>query len=317
MEITSRPLVSIVTPVYNGERYLVECIESVLSQTYINWEYIVVNNCSTDRTLAVAREYAGKDSRIRVHDNEQFLSALENHNHAFHLISGKSKYCKVIHADDFLFAECLKEMVEAAEKYPTAGLISSYTIQGTHVREEKLPYPQSFLTGREVCKAALLHKTYIFGTTPSTVLIRSDLLRKSENFYSESLWADVEACFEILQRVDFCFVHQVLTFSRVHNGQRSSFADRYNTYIGAYFRMLKKYGPLCLHKEEYESLLTTTLKDYYRFLGKSLIGTREKEFWEYHKKELHYLGYPLNLFKLSAATLRSLLSRGFTRVWPY
>ena len=54
------PLVSVVTPVYNGETYLAACIESVLSQSYSNWEYVIVNNCSTDRTLDIASDYAAR-----------------------------------------------------------------------------------------------------------------------------------------------------------------------------------------------------------------------------------------------------------------
>src|SRR5258708_13357028 len=80
--MTSRlePLVSIVTPVYNGEQYLSECIESVLSQTYTHWDYVIVNNCSTDRTPDIAREYAARDARIRIHSNETFLRVIENYN---------------------------------------------------------------------------------------------------------------------------------------------------------------------------------------------------------------------------------------------
>jgi glycosyltransferase involved in cell wall biosynthesis len=57
MSTANEPFVSIITPVYNGEAYLRECIESVLAQTYSNWEYIVVNNCSTDGTLRIAEGY--------------------------------------------------------------------------------------------------------------------------------------------------------------------------------------------------------------------------------------------------------------------
>jgi glycosyltransferase involved in cell wall biosynthesis len=317
MNISSQPFVSVVTPVYNGEKYLAECIESVLCQTYDNWEYVIVNNCSADRTREIAQEYAMKDSRIRVHDNEKFLNAMENHNHTFRLISPESKYCKVLHADDFLFPECLKEMVKAAEKNPTAGIISSYTIKGTKVREEKLPYPVTFLTGCEVCRASLLDMTYIFGTTPTTVLIRSDVLRKNEHFYCESLWADVEACFEILQSADFAFVHQILTYSRVHAERRSSFADRVNTYRTAYLIMLKKYGPLCLDSHEYGKLLKRTIKEYYRFLARSLVNRRGKEFWDYHRQEMKKLGYPISFLKLTAASVRPLLSKLFGKLWPY
>src|SRR5262245_30217543 len=73
-----QPLVSVLTPVHNEEPFLRECIESVLNQTYINWEYIIVNNCSTDRTLDIAQEYAAKDPRVRIHNNIAFLPQLRN-----------------------------------------------------------------------------------------------------------------------------------------------------------------------------------------------------------------------------------------------
>ncbi|MGE0406800.1 MAG: glycosyltransferase family 2 protein, partial [Candidatus Korobacteraceae bacterium] len=72
MSETSAPLVSIITPVYNGEEFLVECIESVLAQTYQNWEYIIVNNHSKDRSLEIAEEYARRDPRVRVVTGKEF-----------------------------------------------------------------------------------------------------------------------------------------------------------------------------------------------------------------------------------------------------
>ena len=66
----SKPLVSIVLPVYNGERYLKEAIESVLSQTYENIELIIVNDASTDNTAEIIREYVSKEGRIKVFNND-------------------------------------------------------------------------------------------------------------------------------------------------------------------------------------------------------------------------------------------------------
>jgi glycosyltransferase involved in cell wall biosynthesis len=126
MEITEPPLVSIVTPVYNGEKYLAECIESVLGQTYSNWEYILLNNRSTDDTLEIAKQYAEKDSRIVVLTNDTFLEQIPNWNESMRKISADSKYCKVVHADDCLLPECLEKMIAKAEEYPTAGIVSSY-----------------------------------------------------------------------------------------------------------------------------------------------------------------------------------------------
>ena len=56
--ITSHPFVSIVSPVYNEAEYLAECIDSVLAQTYQNWDYTIVDNCSTDGSVEIAQRYA-------------------------------------------------------------------------------------------------------------------------------------------------------------------------------------------------------------------------------------------------------------------
>ncbi len=101
------PLVSVVTPVYNCEKYLAECIESVVAQTYEHWEYLIVNNCSSDRSLEIVQKFAKTDQRIRIHDNKEHLGLLQNWNHALRQISPESKYCKVIHADDWLYKDCI------------------------------------------------------------------------------------------------------------------------------------------------------------------------------------------------------------------
>ncbi|MGE4055219.1 MAG: glycosyltransferase family 2 protein, partial [Vicinamibacterales bacterium] len=129
METTGSPLVSVVTPVYNGERYLVECIESVLKQTHANWEYIVNDNCSTDGTAAIVKQYAALDGRIRYYRNEQFVRAIPNHNIALSLISRESRYCKVLQADDWLYPECLDRMVALAEANPSVGVVIAYRLE--------------------------------------------------------------------------------------------------------------------------------------------------------------------------------------------
>lgn len=90
MPPNAQPLVTVLTPVYNGEKYIVECIESVLAQSYDNWEYHIINNCSTDGTLKIAEAYAARDPRIRVTTNPQFVLREENHNIAFRQVSQNS-----------------------------------------------------------------------------------------------------------------------------------------------------------------------------------------------------------------------------------
>ena len=146
------PFVSVLTPVYNGEEFLAECIESVLNQTYENFEYTIVNNRSKDRTLEIALDYAKKDNRIRVHDNREFLGVIANHNHAFSLMSPEAKYCKIVSGDDFIFPECLVRMVEHAEANPSVGIIGAYQLSGDHILWQGFKYPKAVLSGQEMCR---------------------------------------------------------------------------------------------------------------------------------------------------------------------
>src|ERR1700735_445377 len=146
----SNPLVSIVTPMYNNAQYLPESIESVLSQTYQNWDYVIVNNCSTDGSAEIAHRSAARDSRIRVHDNTRFLPILENHNLALRQISPQSKYCKMGFSDDWIFPRCVDPVVAAGEAPPSPGIIGGYELPGsqTAVKWRWLPFQSDLVPGR-------------------------------------------------------------------------------------------------------------------------------------------------------------------------
>lgn len=291
MHSAEQPLVSVVTPVYNGEDFLGECIQSVLGQTYGNLEYVIVNNCSTDRSLDIARNYAKKDDRIRICDNDLFLPSLQNFNHSLRLISSESKYCKIVHADDWLFPECLEKMAHLAEASPTVGIVGSYRLVGTKVESDGLPCDRKVIPGHEMARMNLTDGPYTFGT-PSALLIRSDLIRAREKFYNEDhTGADTEVCLQLLNECDFGFVHQVLSFCRVHDqaitGKNKSMFTSYPNFLYVF----KKYGPVFLSTEEYEAGLKRKMQAYYRFLGSQLTRFNDKRFWDFHRKGIERLGY--------------------------
>ena len=284
MNTQDEPFVSVVTPVYNTEKYLSTCIESVLAQTYRNFEYVIVDNKSTDASLEIARKYADKDPRIRVHENTDFLSVMPNWNNALRQISSDSKYCKVVHADDWIFPECLTRMVEVAEEHPTVGLVSAYRLAESQVDLDRLPYPTPFIPGRELGRRLLLESYCPLFGTPTSVLLRSDLVRKREAFYNEqNIHADSEACYETLLESDFGFVHQVLTFTRRHNDSMTSLLNRYRTHRAGRLLCLLKFGPRFLEPEEYKRRLRTHVDSYHRFLVEGVFGGKKRDFWKYHK----------------------------------
>jgi glycosyltransferase involved in cell wall biosynthesis len=309
-----QPLVSLVTPVYNEEQYLAECIESVLAQTYQNWEYTVVDNCSTDTTAAIAEVYAGKDPRIRVHRNTTFLPQMPNFNHALRQISADSKYCKMVLGDDWLFPECLQRMVDTAERYPSAGLVSSYALEGGRVTLTGLSYHSTLVDGREACRRHLLERLHIFGTQTS-VLYRADLVRARERFFDEStVHSDTEVCFELLKNTDFAFVHQVLTYTRVRPSSVYAQALELDTSWQAHLRLLMNYGPTYLTTEELSTEVADHVAGYYRFLGKNLLRGRDKTFWDFHHRTLLAAGIGFRRTRIVLG-LFAALAHGMGRVW--
>jgi glycosyltransferase involved in cell wall biosynthesis len=315
------PLVSVVTPVYNGEPYLRECIGSVLAQTYPNWDYTIVNNCSEDRTRAIADEYAARDPRIRVHNNDEFVSCEANHNIAVRQISPESKYCKIVAADDWLFPDCISQMVAVAEAQPTVGIVSAYGLRDGRVAWGGLSYPNTFFRGREIGRAALLGAPHVFGA-PTSVLYRAELIRNRDVFFNESnLHADTEICLDLLQSHDFAFLHQILTFTRTASDSLTAFSTRVNSHLPASLYHLKKYGPVYLNQEELAERVASQMKRYYAFLGESVLQRRDREFWTFHENKLRELGCPLSYSRLGGVIVMRLLDlllnpkRGIEALW--
>lgn len=302
MKLNPEPFVSVVTPVYNTEKYLSECIESVLAQTYENYEYLIVNNCSTDKSFEIAESYAEKDGRIKLFNNETFLSIIPNWNQALNRISPHSKYCKIVHADDWLFPECIERMVELAEANPSVGIVGSYRLDESIVNCDGLPYSKKVFSGKEICRRSLLNGDYFFGS-PTTLLFVSALIRENKTFYKgEYYHADNEVCYRILKNSDFGFVHQVLSFTRRHNEANTMYTRRMNTFIFEDLMILEEHGPIYLTKLEYRAKLKWRIKNYYRFLGCSLFKKKGKEFWQYHFSHLKKIGHPISITRLLWST---------------
>lgn len=307
MELKSQPLVTILTPVYNGKKYLADSIESVLSQTYENWEYIIVNNCSTDQTLQIAQAYAEKDSRIRIHNNKRFLALIENHNNAVRQMSPDSKYSKMLHADDLLFPDCVMLMVKLAEENPSVGVVGSYWLHGDRV-PPGLSYPKSIISAREICRRCLLGTEDIFGT-PTTTLIRSDIIRAHETFYNESnLAADKEAIYKALQNSDFGFVQQILTYYRLHEEQAKRYApERIGLFLSKIFT-LQKYGHIYLTSHEYRKVLQKSLKNYYKFIAFNFFIMMNEDYRQANKRILSDLQLRFSLSKFLFILMSSMFN---------
>ena len=108
--------------VYNGEDYLAETVESVLCQTFTEWEFIIINDCSTDNTSKILAEYASKDARVKVHTNKTNLRLPSSLNKALSLAEGK--YIARMDADDICMPDRLQKQYDFMEANPNVDLSS-------------------------------------------------------------------------------------------------------------------------------------------------------------------------------------------------
>jgi len=295
--VDNEPIVCVVTPFYNTCDFLAECIESVLRQTYDNWVYVLINNCSTDGSAEIAAEYASRfPEKIHLLHNDAFLSQVQNYNHALSCISPDSKYCKVVQADDWLFEDCIRSMVEVAETHPSVGIVSAYELEGDEVRLDGLPYPSTIVPGRQAARFYFLRGKYLFGT-PTSLLLRSQLVRSRQPFYDERYapFEDGHACFDLLREWDLGFVHQVLTFSRRDNASILASVRPFGIERFLRFSMLVVHGTDYLSPEEYTRCLSNTSREYLFFLAQIACARKRasREFWKFHRDGLASINYSL------------------------
>jgi len=294
-----QPFVSVLTPFHNTAPYLAECMESVLAQSYENFEYILVDNCSTDGSADIAESFARRDPRIRLIRRPQLLSQVENYNRALDEISDASCYCKVVQADDFIFPECLSRMVQVFEQHESVGLVSSYWIKGNELRGSGYPFPSPILAGKEMARLYLRQGVWVFGS-PTAVMYRSSIIRKGQPFYDPAqLHEDSEKCMQILRSWDFGFVHQVLSFSRADNASISSAVRDFQPNSLDRYILVRRYASVFLESEEAVPLQKRVRREYYKVLAREYLRGREVEFWQYHVRGLLTLGETLDRRRLA------------------
>ena len=210
MTDTTRPLVSVLMTAYNREAFLPAAIESVLSQWWTDFELVIVDDRSSDRTLDIAREYARHDRRIRVHANERNLGDYANRNHAASLARGG--LLKFQDSDDIMYPHCLTVMVGALQAEPRAGfgLSRSRTWPGG-------PVPM-FLTPRQAYQREFLGFG-MFMCGPAGAMFRTDVFRELGGFEDFGAPSDAIFWMRACARYPVLLLPADLFYYREHPGQ--------------------------------------------------------------------------------------------------
>ena len=205
-------LVSIVMPAYNCERYISRAIESVICQTYTNWELIVVNDNSPDRSADIAQEYAKNDSRVRVLHQIPNAGCAQSRN--LGIAEANGQYIAFLDSDDVWIPTKLEKQISILKEKSAQIVYSSYDFIDENDKEIKKP----FIVDVETDYKKMLARNEI---GCSTALVVADLLHKHpfrKEYYHEDyvLWMELLAL-----PVTAVGVEEVLTHYRVISTSRS------------------------------------------------------------------------------------------------
>ncbi|HKH31975.1 MAG TPA: glycosyltransferase [Gaiellaceae bacterium] len=230
----ARDSISICIPVYNGERWLGDAIESALGQTRGEFELLIVDNRSSDGSLEVAADAARRDDRVRVVENATTIGAAPNHNRCLELAQGD--LVKFLHHDDLLRDDCLERMAVVLEENRSVGLV--FSRREILLEDPADPAAQQWKRKHEVLHAGfgrldevndgrLLLRRYLptFGEPefanwigePSAVMVRRSAVDRVGGFDERVRQSfDIELWVRLLASHDVGFVDDVLAAFRHH-----------------------------------------------------------------------------------------------------
>ena len=212
MKNTTKPLVSVVMPAYNAEKYISEAIESILGQTFENFELIIIDDGSTDDTLRIINKYSQADERIAVLKNDRNLGVSRTTNKGIEVARGK--YIAIMNADDVSLPERLEKEFRFLEENPEVGIVGG-TMLVVSAGGRVLGDRRYYIRDEEIRK-------HIFRFSPfshPTVMIRKAVLEKSglyDPYYKSA--GDYELYFRIGMHAKFANLKDRLVRYRIVSG---------------------------------------------------------------------------------------------------
>ena len=216
---------------YNREKFISDAIESVLASTYTNFELIIVDDCSTDSTFAIAKKYAEKDSRIKSYVNEVNLQDYPNRNKAASYASGK--YLKYLDSDDTIYPWGLESMIYCMEKHPDAGFgLMSRNMDTIAAFPIKLSGEQAY--------KAFFFNCALLTMGPSGSIVRKDVFDEAGGFSGKPYIGDLEMWLKLTKKYAVVCMPTDLIWWRQHDGQQYMEGHNNFYYENNTFNLYKK-----------------------------------------------------------------------------
>lgn len=288
-------------PTYNQSRFLPEAIESVLRQTYRDFEFIIIDDCSPDNTAEIIRKYSASDGRITAVINERNAGMVNNWNNC--LQRARGEYIKYLFGDDLMSSpRALERMVNILDSDDTVSLVASsryYINERSEIEHVVSDYVGNRKSkGTNVIGECMIDLRNNIGE-PSVVLFRKKHAMRGFNPLYRQI-VDLEMWFYILEQGDFAYIDEPLCSFRMHPDQETRKNLAQCLYIDDFHHLIREYA------DKRYLRLSGINRSYVYFLGAyfiwKLFKTHKKisqeRAIELIQKQYHYSPFQFYILKL-------------------
>lgn len=282
----SKPLVTVLMSVYNSEKYLAEAIESILNQTFTDFEFLIINDASTDSSRDIITSY--NDSRIKLIENESNIGLTKSLNKGIELTQGK--YIARMDADDISMPKRFEKQIAFMEKHPNIGVCGGWC---SFINEKSIKLYGLWKTykSNDEIKSGLIFNTQF---CHSTILIRKQQIDKYNLRYDENMYYAQDYAFSIdctLKKIESYNIQEMLVKYRTYRqiNEEKNLGQKNTVLIYQKKYITKLFG---IEQTEFES---------YRFILEKLYLNSLKE-----EKEIYELIDFLNKLVKSSNTHNSI-----------
>lgn len=290
-------LVSIVVPVYCAEKYLKLTLDSILKQTYKNFELLLVDDGSTDGSGDICDSYSTEDSRIRVfHNPNSGASRARN----FGVAQAKGTYLVFVDADDLLESDFLSTMIQEFTEPEIDLVLCGFERFYHDDLNDKIEYPlgkkakEILTSNRELCKLFTVPKTSLSGVSVWGKVYKLDIIRQNQVTFPENISYEEDCCFNLqyyrharkavtIQKCMYHYRQQIESLSKTYK------PSTYNDLINGYNERVKFAKELKMSEDTFKklnSVFLVVIFNTFKKVVKSPMRARER--WKEYRRILDF-----------------------------
>lgn len=259
-------LIAVITPVYNGGKFLAQAMEAVQAQTYRPLVHVVLDNCSTDDTAEIIARYQGRDVPILTKKNATLLPVTQNWSEAVRMVPDDARYFKILCADDLMTPDAIEKMIAAALSAEDVRVVTGGERVNGVPQYANLPADCPALEASNVLARIFADDANLFY---HHLMYRTDTREADRDFFETGMVSfDADAAFRVLARGGRCgVVHDTIFETIAHEGTlTATWTNKMSAQHWEHLARIERYAPAALSREEYRRVLRRQLLRTYRKL---------------------------------------------------